>query len=316
MTTPGKYQHSKLNQGLALITALMVMSLATITAISMTAEQQIYFRRTENILLHEQAYLYLLSAEDFAKVVLQDDFRKNQTDSLKDAWAEQGAAFPVENGILTGTISDMQGKFNLNNLAVNGKPKKWDEDRLRKLLAIHNLSPDLANAIIDWLDPNDEPSFPNGAEDVDYLQGEQPHRAGNGMMGSITELLYIKGIDYEAYQAIAPSLVALPATEVAVNINTAPPEVLQMLIDPLTESEAIELYTELAKNPVADPQEIASHPLLQGKKIDLNGVSVESSYFLLQSYAEIGRAKARMDSVLHRFNAENISVVLRSQGGL
>ena len=309
-------QASRIHRGMALITALMVMSLATITAISMTAEQQIYFRRTENILLHEQAYLYLLSAEDFAKVVLQDDFKKNQTDSMKDSWAEQGAAFPFEGGVLTGTISDLQGKFNLNNLAIDGKPKKWDVDRLHKLLEINGLSPNLANAIIDWLDPNDEPTFPDGAEDVDYLQGEQPHRTGNGMMGSITELLYIKGMDYEAYQAIAPALVALPAADVAININTAPPQVLQMMIDPLSESEAVELYAELAKHPLTDPQEIASHPMLQDKKIDLNGVGVESSYFLLQSYAEMGRVKARMDSVIHRFNAENIKVVLRSQGGL
>lgn len=311
-----RFQASRLHRGMALITALMVMSLATITAISMTAEQQIYFRRTENILLHEQAYLYLLSAEDFAKVVLQDDFKKNQTDSMKDAWAEQGAAFPFEGGVLTGTISDLQGKFNINNLAIAGKPKKWDVDRLRTLLELNGLSPNLANAIIDWLDPNDEPTFPDGAEDVDYLQGEQPYRTGNGMMGSITELLYIKGIDYEAYQAIAPALVALPVTDVAININTASPQVLQMIIDPLTETEAIELRDELSKEPVSDPNEILSLPLMTGKKIDLNGVGVESSYFLLQSYAEVGRAKARMDSVIHRFSADNITVVLRSQGGL
>lgn len=311
-----KGQLSRYHRGLALITALMVMSLATITAVSMTAEQQIYFRRTENILLHEQAYLYLLSAEDFAKVVLQDDFRKNKNDSFKDDWAQQGAAFPIEGGMLTGTISDLQGKFNINNLAVVGKPHPWDVVRLRKLLELNDLSPNLANAIIDWLDQDDQPTFPDGAEDVDYLQGEQPHRAGNGMMGSITELLYIKGMDYEAYQVLAPALVALPVADVAININTASIQVLQMIIDPLTETEAVELQEELHKNPLDDPHDIASHPLLVGKKVDLNGIGVESSYFLLQSYAEIGRARARMDSVIHRFNDTNITVVLRSQGGI
>jgi len=309
-------QTSRLHRGMALITALMVMSLATMTAVSMTAEQQIYFRRAENILLHEQAYQYLVSAEDFAKLVLQDDFKKNTTDSLKDDWAQQGAVFPIEGGMLTGTISDLQGKFNINNLATGGKPKQWDVNRLQKLLARNNLSPNLANAIIDWLDPDEEPTFPDGAEDVDYLQGEHPHRAGNGMMGSVSELLYVKGIDFEAYQAIAPALVVLPVANVAININTATPQVLQMIIDPLTESEANELHEELTKNPVNDPQEIASHPMLAGKKIDLNGIGVESSYFLLQSYVEIGRARARMDSVINRFNEEKITVVLRSQGGI
>ena len=62
------FKRGKLRKGVALITAMMVMSLATITAVQMTSEQQIYFHRTENILLHEQAYLYLLSAEDLPRL--------------------------------------------------------------------------------------------------------------------------------------------------------------------------------------------------------------------------------------------------------
>lgn len=314
-------QSSRLHRGVALITALMVMSLATITAVSMTAEQQIYFRRTENILLHEQTFLYLLSAEDFAKVALQADYRDGPTDSFKDTWAKSNAEnpqiFPIEGGILSGYIEDLQGKFNINNLAVTtGKVNKWDEDRLRKLLVINGLSPDIANAIIDWLDPDDTARFPDGAESVDYLQGEQPHRVGNGMMGSISELLYVKGIDYESYQALSSVLVALPKTDVPININTASATVLQMLIDPLTESEAKDLQLDLAENPLTEPQELAAHPLVKGKKVDPNGISVESSYFLLRSYVEVGRAKDRMDSVIHRFNDKVINVVVRSQGGL
>jgi general secretion pathway protein K len=309
-------QISRLHRGVALITALMVMSLATITAVSMTAEQQVYFRRTENILLHEQTYLYLLSAEDFAKMVLQQDFNNNKTDSLQDIWATDNPPFPVEGGILSGKIIDLQSKFNINNLAISGKVKKWDEDRLRRLLAMNNLSPEITNAIIDWLDADDTARFPDGAEDVDYLQGDQPYRAGNGMMGSISELIYIKGIDYESYQKLSDALVALPATDVPVNINTASIPVLQMLIEGLTEAEAKELQDDLAENPLSELQDLETHPLVKGKKVDLNGISVESSYFLLQSYAEVGRAKDRMESVIHRFNDKNITVVVRSQGGL
>ncbi len=308
--------YSRFQKGVALITAMMVMSLATITAVSMTAEQQVYFRRTENILLHQQAYLYLLSAEDFAKIVLQDDFKKNQFDSFKDDWAGDEVVFPVQEGVLSGKIEDLQGKFNINNFFTLDKPKEWDVNRLRKLLTLNKLSPDLANAIIDWIDVNEEPSFPDGAEDVDYLRGDQPYRAGNGMMGSITELRYIKGIDYDAYQALSSALVALPASGTPININTAPPIVLQMIIDPLTDTEAKELQQDLAENPLSDPQDLIAHPLVKDKQVDLNGLSVESSYFLLRSYAEVGRAKSRMDSVIHRFNDKTINVVLRSQGGL
>ncbi len=308
-------QTSKAVKGVALITAMMVMSLATITAVSMTAEQQVYFRRTENILLHEQAYLYLLSAEDFAKLILREDFNDNQVDSYQDIWAQQEAVFPIEGGVLTGKISDLQGKFNVNNLAKE-KLNKWDEERLRKWLVINNLSADLANAIIDWLDVDEQARFPDGAEDVDYLQGDRPHRAGNGMMGSISELLYIKGIDYEQYQVLSKALVALPATDVAININTASPQVLQMIIDPLSDSEAEELQKELAETPLDDIADVVDHPMIRGKKVDLNGIGIESRYFLLDSFAKVSRASSRMQSVIHRFSADDIKVVLRSQGGL
>ena len=116
------HRNHKLKKGVALITAMMVMSLATITAVQMSSEQQIYFRRTENILLHEQAYLYLLSAEDFTKLALAEDYRDNQTDSMQDAWhSDEPVIFPVEGGALTGSVYDLQGKININKKSKNSE---------------------------------------------------------------------------------------------------------------------------------------------------------------------------------------------------
>jgi general secretion pathway protein K len=305
----------KLRKGVALITAMMVMSLATITAVQMTSEQQIYFRRTENILLHEQAYLYLLSAEDFTKLVLAEDFRDNQTDSMLDAWhSEEPVIFPVEGGALTGSVYDLQGKININNLAKT-KRDPWDEQRLRQALLNNDIPGDIASVIMDWLDKNTE-ALPGGAEDIDYLAGDKPYRASNGMMGSISELKLLKGVDEEIYQALEKIFVALPATNVAINVNTAPPEVLRVIVEGLSDKEAEELAKDLAENPVKDPGDLLDNALVKGKKVDVNGLSAESSYFLLESIATVSRAKAKMQSVLYRQDDKNIKVVMRSQGGL
>ena len=308
-------KRQKLKKGVALITAMMVMSLATITAVQMTSEQQVYFHRTENILLHEQAYLYLLSAEDFTKIVLAEDFKNNQIDSFTDDWySEAPIVFPIEGGVLTGTVSDLQGKFNINNLA---KPKRdpWDEQRLRQALLNNDIPGDIAAVIIDWLDENSE-ALPGGAEDIDYLAGDRPYRAGNGMMGSISELRLLKGIDEKIYASLKKIMVALPATNVAININTAPPEVLRVIVEGLSEKEAEDLAKDLAENPIKEPDELLDNPLVKGKKIDVNGLSTESSYFLLESMATVSRARARMRSVIYRQDNKNINVVVRSQGGL
>ena len=308
-------KRQKLRKGIALLTAMMVMSLATITAVQMTSEQQVYFRRTENILLHEQAYLYLLSAEDFTKIVLTEDFNNNQTDSFQDDWySEDPVVFPIEGGVLTGSVSDLQGKFNINNLAKLQRDP-WDEQRLRLALLNNDVPADIANVIMDWLDENSE-ALPGGAEDVDYLAGDRPYRAGNGMMGSISELRLLKGIDEEMFESLEKVLIALPATNVAININTAPPEVLRVIVEGLSDKEAEDLAKDLAENPIKEPDELLDNALVKGKKIDVNGLSAESSYFLLESMATVSRARAKMLSILYRQDNKNISVVLRTQGGL
>ncbi|MGD8927113.1 MAG: type II secretion system protein GspK, partial [Thioalkalispiraceae bacterium] len=67
---------------------------------------------------------------------------------------------------------------------------------------------------------------------------------------------------------------------------------------------------------VKDPGDLLDNALVKGKKVDVNGLSAESSYFLLESIATVSRAKAKMQSVLYRQDDKNIKVVMRSQGGL
>ena len=308
------FQHRQFKKGVALITALMVMSLATITAVSMTVDQQVYMRRTENIRYHEQVFMYLLSAEDFTKIVLAEDDPKQ--DSYKDDWySEEPVVFPIEGGVLTGKVLDLQGKLNINNLSKTQR-NKWDEDRLTQALANNNIPLDLASVIIDWMDDNQD-SLPGGAEDVDYLSGDRAYRTAGTKMGSISELKLLKGINQEKYEQLLEVLVAIPNEDNAtININTAPPAVLRMIIPDLSDAEAEDLAEDLGENPLNEPGDLLDHALVKGKKIDVNGLSTESNYFLLESFASVQHAKSRMDSILYRQDKDNIKVVMRSQGGL
>lgn len=307
-------QHRQFKKGVALITAMMVMSLATITAVSMTADQQVYMRRTENIRYHEQVFMYLLSAEDFSKIVLSEDDPKQ--DSFQDDWySEEPAVFPIEGGVLTGKILDLQGKLNINNLS-KAQRNKWDEDRLRQALANNSFPTDLASVIIDWMDDNQD-SLPGGAEDVDYLSGDRAYRTAGTQMGSISELKLLKGIDQEKYEKLLEVFIAIPNEDNAtININTAPAPVLRMIIPQLSEAEAEDLAEDLAENPLNEPGDLLDHTLVKGKKVDVNGLSTETNYFLLESFASVQRARSRMESILYRQDKNNIKVVMRSQGGL
>ena len=301
-------------RGIALLTAMLVMSLATMTAVSMSADQQLFFRRTENVLYHEQAYLYMLGAEDWGKQVLARDFTANKTDSKKDDWATVLPPIPVEGGSIGGSVEDLQGRFNINNLADPTNTAALDA--FKELLAINSLPPGLVNAVLDWLDPDQQVRFPGGAEDVDYMQGERPYRADNGLMGSVSELLYIKGFDYKMYEALAPALIALPVTGTPVNVNTASPMTLRMLVKGLSEQDAETLVADLAKNPVGDIKDFLNSKQVVGKPVATNGIDVRSGYFMIHAFANIGRAKAHMDSLIHRASADNVKTLQRSQGGM
>ena len=310
----GKTIWRRWQRGIALLLAMLIMSLATMTAVSLSSNQQFFFRRTENVLYHEQAYQYLLGAEDWGKQVLARDANTNKTDSKKDDWATVLPPIPVEGGTIGGSIEDLQGRFNINNLA---DPKdKAALDAFRQLLDINKIPPDLMNAVLDWLDADQQARFPAGAEDVDYLQGEHAYRAGNGLMGSVSELLYIKGFTYPMYEALAPALIALPTSGTPVNVNTASPLVLRMIVKGLSESDAEELAKDLAKNPVDDIKDFLANSLVKGKPVATNGIDVRSGYFMIHAYARIGRARAILDSVIHRVSGNKVETLQRSQGGI
>lgn len=310
----GHAHRRRWQRGIALILAMLVMSLATMSAVSLSSNQQLFFRRTENVLYHEQAYQYLLGAEDWGKQVLARDFNANKTDSKKDDWATVLPPIPVEGGSVGGSIEDLQGRFNINDLA---DPKNTAAlDAFRQLLEINKISPDLLNAVLDWLDPDQNARFPGGAEDVDYLQGERAYRAANGLMGSVSELLYIKGFNYQMYEALAPALIALPTSGTAVNVNTASPIVLRMIVKGLSEQDAEQLAKDLEKNPVSDIKDFLSNSLVNGKPVATTGIDVRSNFFMIHAFAKIGRARANLDSMIERISGNKVETLLRSQGGV
>ena len=107
--------HKNQQAGIALIMVLLVVALVAIMAAGIASKQQLSTRRTGNLLNNEQAYMYLLGAEDWAKNILAQDFKDNKTDSFDDDWAVELPPIPVEGGTIQGKIKDLQARFNINN---------------------------------------------------------------------------------------------------------------------------------------------------------------------------------------------------------
>ena len=87
-------------------------------------------------------------------------------------------------------VIDETGKINLNALLKIDSTGQAAHDILMKL---KNMTEEVADAIIDWLDADDE-QRPNGAESSYYSALDPPYRAKNGPLDSLEELLWVRGV--------------------------------------------------------------------------------------------------------------------------
>lgn len=298
-------------RGVALITVMLVVALATTAAVAMASRQQLDIRRTENVLYAGQASMYLLGVEDWAKQFLAQDRKDNSIDHAGEDWATRLPPLPVEGGQVQGTLDDLQGRFNLNALAQTGDKGKTARQRLRRLLQTLDLDPELANTVQDWVDADPEPRFPGGAEDGVYLGQEPFYRSANRPMTSPSELLLLQGMSFDDYEKLRPHVTALPP-ETPLNINTASAEVLASLADglPLRELEA--LVKKRADNPYDKVGDFLAERVFAGKQIPLEGLSVGSDYFVLRAQADIGHVHRSQVSLLRRDSKGRVVTLQRS----
>ncbi|MCK5717333.1 MAG: type II secretion system minor pseudopilin GspK [Thiomargarita sp.] len=293
------------NKGVALITALLIVALATITAVAITTRQQLDIHRTANIINGEQAYMYALGGEEWVKQILLDD--NNAIDSFQDNWAISMPALPITGGSIQGQVEDLQGRFNLNNL-VDAQPE--DMAMFARLLQILELPPMSAQVVVDWIDADIEVYIPEGAEDNTYLPD---YRTANTFLSSPSEIRLLKGSDKKSYQKLLPYISTLP-TRTKINVNTASLPVLAALAEGLKESELINIMSERNKKPFKSVQEFLIQDAFAGMQLNTQNLSISSDYFLFTAEVKIDRGHVHLKSILHRHN-NKIRVLMRSQGG-
>ena len=227
-------------RGIALLTILVMVALATILAATIAKRQTNTSENTGYLMRQDQSLLYAKSAEAFfSELLIQDSDNGGNIDHLQENWAKPMPAFPVEDGFISGRLLDESGKFNLNNLlkadgSVDDSARRWFE----KLLQRVGLPAELSQAVIDWQDADDETTGAMGAES-NYYQGLDPsYLASNTRFHQVEELKLVRGFEGKNYDLIAPYVTALPeATKI--NMNTAAPLLLAS-IDPKLDVKTLE----------------------------------------------------------------------------
>ncbi|MDD3354602.1 type II secretion system minor pseudopilin GspK [Zoogloea sp.] len=291
---------------LALLTVALVAGLAAATVGDLgVAMDQVIGR-------HDQAQARQLArgAVDWARNVLAEDGRTSSLDHPGEAWAVKIPPTPVEEGEVSGELLDLSGRFNLNSLSegIEGA-SPLQVSRFVRLLGHAGVSEQdalpLAQALIDWIDPDDQPRLPGGAESSWYAGQAPPRRPPNGPLAAVAELTQVRGFTPGLVARLRPFVAALPPGG-SINVNTAPPEVLSAAIEGLSLDAARLLVVERERAPARDMNSFQRR--LEERNVDninTTGLAVRSTYFLATGRARFGVSMVRMEVLLHRSEGQN-----------
>jgi len=302
-------------RGVALITAILITALVSSVALSLAWDNALDMRRTMTLLYRDQAVHVAMGAESWVQSILRDDLRETDTDHLGEIWASDLPPLPVQSeavqGELFGTIEDLQGRFNVNNLIdQNGEIDELALEQLRRLLQVLEIDPRFAGIAADWIDSNLEAGFPDGAEDAIYTGFIPAYRTANVTLSNVSELAALEGMDKATFDTLLPHIVALPG-HTGINVNTATAEVLQSLDENLTASDVEGLISEREEGGFADVQNTFS--TIVSPEV-LPSIEETSSYFQLKVVVQIATVRIFYFSTLQRGPQGDVVPILRSLG--
>ncbi|MDO8263749.1 MAG: type II secretion system minor pseudopilin GspK [Gallionella sp.] len=293
-------------RGVAVITALLLTTLAITIVASLFWQQQVQVRSIENQRLQLQKQWILRGALDWAGLILREDAKHSSVDDLNEPWAvplaETRLDQYVENGrddeniadaTLSGGISDAQARYNLTNMCPNGTIAPAEVAVFARLLGNAKLDPALAQATAELMATTlKKPKAATASRDAQ--PGPQPMA-----LAQVDDLLAVPGFTPLMLDKLKDFIIFLPRAT-PVNVNTAPAEVLAARIDALSLSEAVTL---VENRNTASFRNLADFThRLPGKSISLpaSDASVITNYFLVNGKVRMNRAGLEMQSLIER----------------
>ena len=287
-------------RGVAVITALLLTTLAITIVASLFWQQQVQVRSIENQRLQLQKQWILRGALDWAKLILREDARSSRQDHLGEPWAVPLAPTPLsqyvegsseQDAVLSGRIVDAQSRFNLTTLSTVHTINQHAVDNFARLLVMLQIDPSLAMACA-------------SAVAAGQLPPKQTGSAGMQMpLQQINDLLAVPGMNPAIVAQLKDYISILPHAT-PVNVNTASAPVLAAMIDGLPSSAASSLLALRERRYFRDLNDLQQNlpPREDGSAYQLSDgdVSFSSNFFVVYGKVKMGRALLNMQALLER----------------
>jgi general secretion pathway protein K len=311
-----QYRHGQ--QGVAIITVMLIVMLATAIVSSLFYRESIAIRSIENRLTLQQTRWVERAVLDWSRVILRADAQNAQTaaiDHLQEVWAVPVADTVLDETItagasiksdrnsarLSGGMSDGQGKMNLNNLiAEDGSQNTEAVISFEKLLQLTGQPQILARNLL-----------ARQMTSVPSTLNKQPVPASTPALITVDDLVTVKGFTSEVIQALDPFVIFLPK-RTPININTALAETLAAVLPTLDLATARRLIVQRERTyfkDVAAAGAVLGATAEEVATIPPGLLDVKTSFFIVRGTIKFDRVEASTETLLHRVSARQVDVV-------
>jgi general secretion pathway protein K len=310
-------------RGVAVITALLLTTLAVTIVASLFWQQQVQVRSMENQRLHLQTKWILRGALELSTLILKSRFgQQANITSLDQVWATPLAETRLDQYIerdrvegevfdatLSGGMLDATARYNLTNLSSLGTQVPEQVAIFARLLANLRIDPALAAKAAKAVADADvgAPANPGGAGTPPPAGAQQARAHIPVRLTQVDDLLAVPGYTKEIVDKLREFVIVLPEPT-PVNVNTAPAEVLSAHYENLSVGQANALVEQRKKAAFLDEANLSLY-LHGSTKMNGAKLAVQSNYFLVRSRIRLDRAALDAESLIN-LNSSGQTTVL------
>jgi general secretion pathway protein K len=295
-------------RGVALVLTLLILTLLVVAGLELNRAMRVEASLAGNFRDLTQASYVAQSGVEIARALIQED--DPSYDGPDERWTQfeilaylSHQLFPE--GYFTGQIVDESAKFNPNGLIdAYGNVDSKKKIQLERLLTLLRHEPEVIDAILDWLDPDDQ-RRPFGAEREYYTALKAPYTPKNGPFDSLEEMLLIKGFVSSIFygtdvrEGLGKYLTVY--SEGKININTASLPVLMSLSPKVDQAMAQRVLDYRREKPFRRLEDLRSIPGWEAVYPQISSeITIRSDYFSLEVRGVYHDARALVQTVVKR----------------
>ncbi|WP_073524743.1 general secretion pathway protein GspK [Pseudomonas fluorescens] len=257
-------------RGVALLSVLLVMSLALLLTAGMLRSHHLMVQSSARQIHQLQLRQLALSAEAWAMVTLMAPH--DDASSLThhgQAWSRASWPFDAHGARVTLEIEDLSARLNINALLGTGQVDQVIEQRWLRLLA------SLGLPALDLRAAGDVPA-----------------------QRELSQLRLLPGIDGQTLRRLDPWVALLPR-DASLNINTALPQMLATL-EGVSPPTAVALASQRPATGYASVQAFTRDPLIAGLGVSGHGLGVSSRWFRIKVDVRLGTGRFHLASEVER----------------